>query len=187
MIPWQIPFLSFWNRMRDGLVTEITMPTNPIHIFFTNNGQAGRWLLWGFPLSATLILRAHFPGWQHNFLYYAFMWFMAFAGAACADWGLVDHPIASKTTGKPVWTLKNLLSLGWWGLVFTGFPALITAVTNMHLAVALLVSGLMIIPAYVLGWTIPSKIPGFSQGTLLGSTLFGGFIGLFIYLSRYWN
>lgn len=174
--------LMIANRMRDGWITEIfSSPANPINIFFTRNSQMGRLLLWALPFAACLITQAHWDEkWYFNIFYFICLWLAAFGGAASANWGIVDHPAMGKT--KPVWTFKNLISLGWWGMVFTGIPGVFAGLAqysnHVLFGLAVILSGLMIIPGYVLCWAIKSKIPGFAQGTQLGSVLFALLAGI---------
>jgi len=181
MIPWQIPFLAIANRMRDGWITELTAdPLNPaapsstnkfyadIWDFFTLNSQMGRLLLWALPFALTVFPFAHFIPWQDNFLYFTILVIVSYIGSTWAAWGKYINP---------PFTLSSFANLGLQGFLFTLPAGFFVAASNPVLGLSIALSGFLIAPSCYFGWKIPSKIPGFEQGTRISSAIFGLCIG----------
>lgn len=172
-------FLALANRCRDGLITEILPPSNSIAQFFTKNSQMGRLILWAIPFAIALYFSHPLHAvWQSDLFYFISLIAATFGGACCANWGTTDHP---------PFTLGSCLQLAVNGIIFTGIPAVVcifAGFPNYIFAAAIALSGLLIVPAYIIGWSINSSIPGFQTGTKLGSALFGLFIGITIFLWR---
>lgn len=187
ILPWQPFILMIANRMRDGLVTELTAdPLNPqapsstskfkaaIWHFFTDHGQQGRLLLWALPFAIMLISVCHWHvPWYENALYFVWLWLFAFLGACWADWGEVY---------LPPWTLPRCARLAWQGIKFTLPAAVIAALGdfphNIVFGALVALGGVLIVPSYMIGWIVPSHTKGIENGTPLGSALFGFFLGL---------
>ena len=159
MIPWQILFLALANRCRGGL---INVPS----------GELGR-MFWAIPFAVTDFLVRYNQDLWVNLCYGASLFVGGFTGASLAAWGKYD-------TKPNNW---DALKLTYQGLIFVLPVSVICAAFTLYfLAASVLLSGLAIAPCYALGWKIPSKIKGFEQGTPLGEVLFGGAIGLVIWV-----
>lgn len=159
MMFWQPFFLALANRCRGGLI-------------YIKQGQLGRLLFWAFPLAFTIYMGGHFDSLKDNCFYVLYLILAAFGGSCWAAWG----PYVNLT--QPT-DFKNLTIEG---LKFVGPAALVACGSSVWLGLSILLSGLCIAPCYWMGWRIPSTIKGLERGTPIGETLFGFFIGFFIYL-----
>jgi hypothetical protein len=159
LVLWQPFFLAIANRCRGGLVS-------------ISSGQLARLVLWALPLALTLFAAAQFSTVLDNAVYAVALLASAFGGACLAAWGKYD-------TIPTAW---NPGALTVQGILFVGLPASVVSTLNLKLAVALLLSGVTIAPAYWLGWKTSSKIVGFETGVPLGELYFGFFIGACILL-----
>lgn len=184
MIPYQPLILAIANRMRDGWITELTADPNlpssnkflaAIYNFFVKHSQMGR-ILWAIPFAWCLSFLFPVLPFIKEFGFCMTLIVTSFLSECCTAWGTSDHPAMGET--KPIWALKDLLTLGAWGLIFVSLPAAFLLWFDSTLAVALFFSGLFIVPAYVIGWELPGKW----HGTAWGAFIFGACIGAVIYL-----